>query len=199
MKYKYPIVEIFSSIQGEGCNLGKRANFVRFAGCNLNCPWCDTDWSKANEKLTVDEILSRLDPKALLVVLTGGEPTLQPLDQLITAIEENGWQVAIETNGTNSTTEIANAHPNVCITCSPKPETGWHINQLCVYDELKYVVDDELTSDVLPWTEHVPIWLQPEGGNMQNAWQKALQIQKECPPFLDIRIGIQLHKIIGAR
>lgn len=199
MEYRYPIVEIFSSIQGEGCNLGKRANFVRFAGCNLNCPWCDTDWSKANEKLTADEILERLDTRASLVVLTGGEPTLQPLRQLISALEDCAYQVAIETNGTNETRTLTLEFPNICITCSPKPETNWYVHPMCDYDELKYVVDDKLTVDNVRKRERVPVWLQPEGSNMQNAWQKALQIQKECPSWLDVRIGVQLHKIIGAR
>ena len=47
---KYPIIEIFDSIQGEGLNLGKQATFIRLAGCNLNCPWCDTNWKEAKER-----------------------------------------------------------------------------------------------------------------------------------------------------
>lgn len=198
---KFPIVEIFTSIQGEGVNLGKAANFVRFAGCNLNCPWCDTEWRKANEALTVDEILSRLDKKVKIVVLTGGEPLMQKeLPWLTMALQGEGYLVTIETNGTYATTMLPD-RAKIHITCSPKPERDWQINPNCFFDELKYVVDGKLTADKIRATTK-PIWLQPEGGNMQEAWKEAIKLQKEMlatMPYLDIRIGVQLHKIMEVR
>ena len=87
MNYLYPIIEIFTSIQGEGTHMGLVTTFVRFAGCNLTCPWCDTkeSWDIANSKqMTVEEIVAQCD--AARVVLTGGEPTLYELKHLITAL-----------------------------------------------------------------------------------------------------------------
>lgn len=199
---KYPIVEIFTSIQGEGVNLGKPANFVRFAGCNLNCPWCDTIWNKANEVLTKEEIAMRFDKDVKLVVFTGGEPMIQKnLLALLVYVCSLGYKVAIETNGTLPTKELKKQLLDVHIACSPKPEKDWLIEEDCVFNELKYVIDKEITYDkILPTNR--PVWLQPEGGNMQNAWKKALKIQKillEKHPGMDVRIGIQLHKIMEVR
>ena len=199
----FPIVEIFTSIQGEGSNLGRPANFIRFAGCNLNCEWCDTEWKKANEHLDIEGILARLDPKVELVVLTGGEPTLQEnLLELIDALIEANFAIAMETNGTKDTRQFYRR--GVHISCSPKPATMWRIHNQCEYDELKYVVDEEFSAAFME--ANVPflttVWLQPEGGNMQESWKKALRIQKEyheMHPNVDIRIGVQLHKIMEVR
>ena len=200
VKVGYPIVEIFTSIQGEGVNLGKPANFIRFAGCNLNCKWCDTEWKKAKEYLDLETIISRMDSKVELVVLTGGEPTIQKnLMELIRALQKCGHSVAMETNGTNSTKEYW--HRGVHISCSPKPENLWSIHKHCLFDELKYVVDDAFECIALRVSDK-PTWLQPEGGNMQESWKKALRIQQEWlkhNPNVDIRIGVQLHKIMEVR
>ena len=198
---KFPIVEIFTSIQGEGVNLGKPANFIRFAGCNLNCSWCDTEWKHAKEQLDIETILSRLDSQVRLVVLTGGEPTIQKdLMQLVQALLDQNFDVAMETNGTNSTREFWDK--GVHISCSPKPATGWRVDDNCFFDELKYVVDEKFDTGCMRWSDHVTIWLQPEGGNMQEAWKKALRIQREYlkgSPDTDVRIGVQLHKIMEVR
>lgn len=195
---KYNLVEIFTSIQGEGVNLGKSANFIRFAGCNLKCPWCDTIWNKTNEVLTKEQIEEKLDKSVKLVVLTGGEPTIQKnLPELIDYLTHLGYQITMETNGTNRT----DIYEHVFITCSPKPQTNWSVNDNCQFDEIKYVVDDKLSVNNIIQTS-TPIWLQPEGSDMQNAWKKALKIQKQYLtkyPNADIRIGVQLHKIIDVR
>ena len=99
------LVEHFPSIQGEGWNAGRRAYFVRFAGCNLDCVFddgsvCDTPWRKANLKLTVGEIVEACSGHGL-VILTGGEPTIHPaFDEVVVALREQGNEVAVETNGT---------------------------------------------------------------------------------------------------
>jgi len=96
----YPIVEIFESVQGEGYNTGKEAVFVRFGLCNLNCPWCDTDWGKF-ERVEEEAIVARVAafrPKAL--ILTGGEPFIQDgLATLLTRFKDLGFWIGVETNG----------------------------------------------------------------------------------------------------
>jgi 7-carboxy-7-deazaguanine synthase len=108
----YGIKEIFGTLQGEGAQAGSPAVFLRFAGCNLGydvCPWCDTDWVKADLKLSADETTEAVDKTALetfgrvgdgiLLVVTGGEPSLQWDSTLAHALRARGYRVAMESNG----------------------------------------------------------------------------------------------------
>lgn len=104
--------EIFVSIQGEGVTAGLPSTFIRLAGCNLRCTWCDTrytwDWSQFDPRqeivsLDTPEILARIqatEPRN--VVITGGEPLLQQaeLASLASALKQGGWRIEMETNGT---------------------------------------------------------------------------------------------------
>jgi len=103
---KAPIIEIFSSFQGEGLLIGERQIFVRFAGCNLNCNYCDTNDSKSEKsgKLmtpqeVTDEINKLLTPDCKTVSFTGGEPSLYP--DFISEVSKNlDLNIMLETNGT---------------------------------------------------------------------------------------------------
>lgn len=118
MERTYRINEIFYSLQGEGVHTGRPAVFVRFSGCNLQCPFCDTDFSRFTA-MTADNIVAAVaecchDSNAM-IVLTGGEPSLQVDEPLLDALHRLGMTIAIETNGT---------HPLPVgidwVTCSPK-------------------------------------------------------------------------------
>jgi len=102
-----PIVEIFHSIQGEGSRTGEPATFIRLAGCNLRCVWCDTSYSWTKEgvgaatHMTTAEIVEQVRERA--VVLTGGEPMLhrRRLPELIEALRAQGVRhITVETNAT---------------------------------------------------------------------------------------------------
>ena len=99
----YHINEIFYSLQGEGFHTGRPAVFVRFAGCNLRCPFCDTDFSHS-EPMTAEQIARRVFDYSThphtLIVLTGGEPSLQVDNELVDALHAHQQTVTIETNGT---------------------------------------------------------------------------------------------------
>ena len=96
----YPIVEIFNSVQGEGYHTGTPSIFIRFGGCNLQCSWCDTDFSKW-DKMTISEIMAVLGQwKTKRVIFTGGEPAIQKLRPLSDELHSKGYNIAIETNGT---------------------------------------------------------------------------------------------------
>jgi len=98
------VIELFLSVNGEGLKSGELATFVRFAGCNLRCPYCDTKYSYENPKyieMSIDEIISKIESfKAHNVTLTGGEPLIQKdIDILIKKLSDKGYRVELETNG----------------------------------------------------------------------------------------------------
>lgn len=117
-----PVVEKFVSVNGEGRAAGKLAAFIRFAGCNLACSYCDTTWANeadvATEQLTVGEIADYVRETGVRhVTLTGGEPALQPLlPELVRALlgvslpvvrDAGGLAVEIETNGAADLGQLA--------------------------------------------------------------------------------------------
>ena len=105
--HRYRVVEIFRSIDGEGRRAGMTAQFVRLAGCNLRCSYCDTAYALYGEKeecvyteMTADEIIRCLDNQPRRITLTGGEPLLQKdIAELITELCNRNHIVNIETNG----------------------------------------------------------------------------------------------------
>lgn len=108
--------EIFYSLQGEGRWTGTPAIFVRFSGCNLRCPFCDTDHS-VGFSITEDELVRRIEDlsPARFVAITGGEPSLQLTSSLVSLLHDRGYFVAVETNGTHPLPDSVD-----WITCSPK-------------------------------------------------------------------------------
>lgn len=131
MSRTYEVNEIFLSLQGEGAMTGRAAVFVRLSGCNLSCPFCDTDHS-ARTPMTAAQILARAQELAGPVrhlVLTGGEPALQVDSGLIDAFA--GWFVQIETNGS-----LPLPAGIGWVTCSPKEGAGVVLDRV---DELKLV------------------------------------------------------------
>lgn len=98
------VIEIFESIEGEGVRAGQLATFIRLAGCNLRCPYCDTkySWDTSEAKdMDVDEILQVVrDLGVCNITLTGGEPLVHPgVQELLQELVEDGCCVNVETNG----------------------------------------------------------------------------------------------------
>lgn len=195
------VIEIFESIQGEGSFLGIPAVFVRLGGCNLHCSFCDTksSWGNQGTEMEIGDIASKtLEFNSEIVVITGGEPSIngEDLYKLARQLQHFGKKVHLETNGSN---DIDHTYFD-WIVCSPKEETGYRICSTA--DELKYVVttsfvpehDIQLTAFSAYGNGH--IWLQPEGSDMQNMWKKAVEIVKKHP---ELRVGVQLHKIMGVQ
>ena len=189
------LADLFYSFQGEGAFAGTPAVFVRLAGCNLSCRFCDTDYSlKAMQ--TIDEVIAQvraLGGACPMVVLTGGEPLAHPhvLD-LIAALQADGRRVHIESNGTIPT----DLPSDVWLTVSPKERL--HPAMASRADEVKLIVDGRVP---LEWLASfadraVPLFLQPEGNKRENI-RLALEALQRDPARL--RLSLQLHKFAGVK
>ena len=211
----FNINEIFDSVQFEGIiHHGKFARFLRLAGCNLNCPWCDTDHTP-KYKLEVAELALRLRAglTAELIVLTGGEPMLQVDEDLIRAFYNVGLRAHIETNATCSPLFNIQPHsPCPFITASPKAGAEVVLEAKHI-DELKIVLDGEIHPEKyahLSSTRFIqPCW--PEGEldtqvgveeerallmRQKQAMDRAVEYVMEHPWW---RLSMQMHKVLGIR
>jgi organic radical activating enzyme len=187
------LAEIFYSVQGEGTYVGTPAVFVRLAGCNLNCRFCDTDYS-VREFVSIPEIVARvreLGGGCPMIVLTGGEPFAQAeTPALIAALIADGRRVHIESNGTIAT----DLPESVWLTVSPKERL--HPAMAARANEIKLIVDGRVPQEWLAefGTRDVPTFLQPEGNKRANV-ALALAAAKADPARY--RLSLQTHKFIG--
>ncbi len=98
-----PVMEHFYTLQGEGSHSGRAAYFIRLAGCDVGCVWCDVkeSWDiSPNQYLTIEDILTAVGQTPTdFVVITGGEPTMHNLTELTSALHAKGYEIAIETAG----------------------------------------------------------------------------------------------------
>lgn len=188
------INEIFYSLQGEGRWAGTPCVFVRFAGCNLKCPFCDTkhEQGKAYSHGDIMRELAKYPTKH--VVLTGGEPTLQITEVLMQLLKNKGYFIHVETNGSRENKALMLAD---WVTCSPKNEycENAHVAFLPI-NEIKVVYNDNAESIAQYDTYEADFYyLQPcdtgdaeqNKRNIQGAidyclahpkWQLSLQTQK---------------------
>jgi len=208
METRHQLVEIFESVKGEGVNTGIPMMFIRFAGCNLNCSFCDTPFETQFE-LTEKQILTeaRLRNPAW-VVFTGGEPSLQLTVSLVSAVKKLGIKTALETNGV----EWNDAFWLIdYVTISPKNDVKlslmWYMYQEVTgrkVSEIRYIVRGA-TLPVMRPLECERICLSPmflggrgalKGGPDKLSLQTAIgEVQAHC--HLGWRLSVQVHKLIG--
>lgn len=220
---KYPVNEIFQTVQGEGSFAGTPAVFVRLQGCNVGCPWCDTkhtwalnparevaldlmlakgeDGSDEWAQMTADDVLAIvLNFTARHVVITGGEPCQYDLLPLTAALVGAERTVQVETSGT---AEIR-VHGSTWITVSPKLNMPGGLLVRCDAmaraDEVKHPVGKRADVDKLDAllqeskAPPVPIWLQPL--SMSRAATAACI---EEATRRDYRVSVQMHKYLQVR
>jgi 7-carboxy-7-deazaguanine synthase len=188
------LAEIFYSVQGEGTWTGTPAVFVRLAGCNLACAFCDTDYALAFVA-SVADVVARVRAAGgdcPMVILTGGEPLAQTVTRaLIDALRADGRRVHIESNGT---IDVA-LPPDVWLTVSPKERL--HPAMARRANEAKLIVDGRVPAE---WLEYfpaaTPAFLQPEGNKPANV---ALAVDAAKREPARYRISLQTHKFIGVR
>jgi len=219
---KYPVNDVYYTIQGEGVQTGMPAIFLRLHGCPVGCPFCDTreTWFMNAVDEVGDIALAQATPTAYTwqtaavigeylaanwsdapwVVLTGGEPSLYPLAELVDALHQRGYKVAIETSGT------ANGHVGAGIdwvTVSPKIDMPGKqpilAEAVAVADEIKHVVGRQQDIVALeqflqdyPIPDKATICLQPMSQSAR-ATDLAIATVKER----GWRLSIQTHKYIA--
>jgi 7-carboxy-7-deazaguanine synthase len=208
----YTVKEIFYTLQGEGANAGKAAVFCRFSGCNLwtgreedrpraVCRFCDTDFvgvGPEGGRFSTPQLLAAAvarawrgdDPLARFVVCTGGEPLLQVDDELVDAFHDEGFIVAVETNGTR----IAPGSLDwICVS----PKAGAPLVQKNG-DELKLVFPQPLAMP--PSFEDLEFdnyFLQPmDGPDVEENTRLAIEYCMAHPRW---RLSVQTHKVVGIR
>lgn len=191
-----PVVDHYYTIQGEGSHAGRPAYFIRLAGCDVGCPWCDTkeSWSvDAHPIVTLSELVGAAAAAGCgLAVVTGGEPTMHRLDSLVDGLHAAGMLVHLETSGAYPITGAFD-----WVTLSPKKYKPPVDENYARTDELKVVVAHR--SD-FAWgekhlarcPEQVEASFQPEWGS-PTMLPLIVQYVKEHPRW---RISVQTHKYL---
>lgn len=228
MNAKLPVTEIFKGIQGEGIFSGAITYFVRFWGCDFNCAWCDEPQHRAsNPELVatdVESIMAQLDiEQANIVTLTGGNPCIRDLTELVRALKLQGFKIHVETQGSVMPYWLKDVD---FITISPKgpsasKETDLYELQRSlknfrrVAKQLKPVVMvdaqgniNEQDIDYLMQLKrifpgvHLIAQMGDDGSNTMSYGEKFHKFSSrflEDPALKDVRVMLQLHKVGGLR
>lgn len=192
---KLPLVEDFYTIQGEGFHTGKPAYFIRLGGCDVGCRWCDAKmtWNpKLYPPVEVDAIVERACSfPAQAIVITGGEPSLYPLDYLTGQLRNKGLQIFLETSGAH---ELSGTFDWICL--SPKKQNPPLDSIFPRADELKIIVE---SNEDFKWAEinaarvssSCMLYLQPEWSRSEIITPAIVEYVKTHPRW---NISIQTHK-----
>lgn len=193
-----PVMEHFYTIQGEGFHSGKAAYFIRLAGCDVGCSWCDVkeSWKvHQNQIMTIDAILEHIKKvKANFVVITGGEPLIYDLNPLTKALHKAGVEIAIETSGAYS---FSGEIDWICL--SPKKFKNpldeiyrkAHELKIIVYNNHDFKWAEEQASMV---GKDCMLLLQPEWSREEKMLPLIIDFVKENPRW---SISLQTHKYMN--
>ncbi|MCZ2223288.1 MAG: 7-carboxy-7-deazaguanine synthase QueE [Chitinophagales bacterium] len=204
-----PVMESFYTLQGEGYHTGKAAYFIRLAGCNVGCVWCDVkeSWDESLypsfrvEKIVdkaVEDITSNLKHQTLnikpIIVITGGEPLLYNLDELTTALQQQGFETNLETSGSSP---LSGKWNWICI--SPKKFKAPLQEVVDAANELKVVI---FNKHDFKWAEdyaaqvnkRCKLYLQPEWSKKEIITPLIVEYIKENPQW---QLSLQTHKYIN--
>ncbi|RPH32820.1 MAG: 7-carboxy-7-deazaguanine synthase QueE [Bacteroidales bacterium] len=192
-----PLVEEFYTLQGEGYHTGRAAYFIRIGGCDVGCAWCDSKLSWNPEifpPVSVDEIVAHAEVyPGRAIVVTGGEPSLYPLDYLCSVFKRKGFQTFIETSGAY---DLSGQWDWICL--SPKqqqpPIGGIHLKA----DELKVIISEP---NDIHWAEEnsrlvkssCQLYLQPEWSKFSSIIPWLVDYAMNNPKW---KISLQAHKFM---
>lgn len=193
-----PVMEHFYTLQGEGMHQGTAAYFIRLAGCDVGCVWCDVkaSWDRSKHPdIPIDELIAQVQQTpASLVVITGGEPLMHDLNLLTQKLKEAGYQTHLETSGAHP---ISGAWDWICL--SPKKFKAPLPAILPMADELKVVIFHR--SD-FQWAESYAaevrpdcrLFLQPEWDRSTEILPLIVEYVKAHPQW---RATLQTHKYLN--
>jgi len=200
--------EIFYSIQGESSFAGRPCVFVRLTGCNLRCSYCDTRYAyEEGEPFDISEILNQVvSYKCRLVEITGGEPLIQKdTPVLIQNLIQKGFEVLLETNGSLDTDDIDPRCVKIIdVKC---PSSGEHdknnmeiLNKLTDKDEVKFVIgnraDYEYARQIIKRIIRPIVKRHVHFSPVYGIMAPRILSEWILEDHLDVRLGLQLHKII---
>jgi len=206
------IQEIFATFQGEGLFAGTPAVFIRLGGCNLSCDFCDAEFESYKEML-LEKIIedvrklshnSNGDRCKHLVVITGGEPLRQPIENLCQTLIADDFKVQIETNGTI----FRNLPDDVHIICSPKNLGAGYKrirkDLLPKIDSFKFIISatDPLyknVTDVGQTEYNIPVYIQPMDEYDEDKNKENMNYVKDLAMENNYIVSIQLQKIVGVK
>lgn len=213
MKDSLVVNEIFDSIDGEGIRTGELATFIRLAGCNLRCRYCDTSYAlKANDgkKMSIENIIDKVKDIGIKnITLTGGEPLLQKNSfKLIDELIKNNFNINIETNGAIDISPLIDK--NVIITLDYKTISSKmngrmlldNLEKLREKDVLKFVCNkidlDDIKLILKNYKIKSYIYLSPIFNEIEPSELVDFlkELHKENFDVSKIRVQVQLHKII---
>jgi 7-carboxy-7-deazaguanine synthase len=193
-----PVMEAFYTLQGEGFHQGKAAYFIRLAGCDVGCVWCDVkeSWDKnLYPEQSIQQIVAEAKKySSRLVVITGGEPTMYNLENLTRDLQKEGFETNIETSGSHP---LTGSWDWICL--SPKKFKPPLPGILLKANELKIIIFNK--SD-FAWAEkyaslvspECKLYLQPECDKAEIVTPLIIDYIKENPQW---QLSLQIHKYIN--
>lgn len=191
-------MEAFYTIQGEGFHQGRAAYFIRLAGCNVGCFWCDVkeSWdAEKHPKVSIDEIVQEAGKQpGRLAVITGGEPLMHNLDELTSRLQNEGFETNIETSGSYP---LSGSWNWICV--SPKKFRPPTNQALAAANELKVVVYNKndfawAEKHAAQVSENCKLYLQPEWERSSIMTPQIIDYIKQNPQW---ELSLQIHKYIN--
>lgn len=193
-----PVMEHFYTLQGEGMHQGKAAYFIRLAGCDVGCVWCDVkeSWDAGKHPLlSIESLVKEVKATpAKIVVLTGGEPLMHNLNLLTTELQNAGLRTNIETSGSHP---LTGKWDWICLSPkkfkAPLPEILPYANELkvVIFNKSDFEWAEEFAGKVSPACK---LYLQPE-------WDKANQVTPLIVDYIKAnpkwQLSLQIHKYIN--
>ena len=199
----YPVMEHFYTIQGEGFFQGHAAYFIRLAGCDVGCVWCDVkdSWDAAKHPSYSVESITQMveqaettDASKLLVVVTGGEPLLHQLDALTESLHQKGFRTNIETSGSSP---LSGQWDWICLSPkkfkAPLPEVvkAAHELKVVIFNKSDFEWAEKYAAEVPP---NCLLFLQPEWDKAAVVTPLIIDYIKQHPKW---QLSLQVHKYIN--
>ena len=193
-----PVMEYFTSLQGEGFHTGLASFFIRIGGCDVGCHWCDVkeSWNpELHPLVNIDEVIDKIPPQIKTAIITGGEPSLYQLDYLCRKLKANDKNIHLETSGTGN---ISGQFDWICLSPKknepPKKEFYQIANELkiIIYNKSDFKFAQEQAK--LIQNKGCTLYLQPEWSQKEKMTPAIINFIEAHPEW---KLSIQTHKYLN--